>query len=318
MRYIDTLREGDRLAQVVYLVKSKATMTSKTGKPYYALTLQDKTGTVDGKVWDTNNSGIEDFEAMDYVSIDSEVTSFNGNLQLNIRRLRRANEGEYFESDYFPVSRKDIEAMYQELLKLIGKVKNPKVKELLESFFVKDEAFVKAFKAHSAAKTVHHGFIGGLLEHTLGVTTLCYCLAKLYPQLNSDLLLAAAMLHDIGKLKEISDFPTNDYTDEGQLLGHIVIGYEMVGERIKTIPGFPERTAVELRHCILAHHGEFEFGSPKKPALMEAAALHYADTMDARMETFIEQVVGSQNSEWLGFNRFLDSNVRKTTPLEDK
>jgi 3'-5' exoribonuclease len=314
MRAIQTFREGDRISQVL-LCKSKQTMTAKNGKNYYSLVLQDKTGTLDGKVWDLN-AGIDHFEAMDFICVDGEITSFNNNLQMNVRRVRKAQAGEYVESDFFPTSNKDIETMYKELLSYVAKIENPKMKELVESFFVKDEAFIKQFKQHSAAKSVHHGFIGGLLEHTLAVTKLCWCYCWMYPQLNKDLLLAAAMFHDIGKLREISDFPTNDYTDDGQLLGHIVIGCEMVGERIKTIPDFPAKTATELRHCILAHHGEFEYGSPKKPALMEAAALNFADNTDARMETFIEQVVGASSSEWLGFNRFVDSNVRKTTPLE--
>lgn len=314
MRYIQTLHEGDRISQV-FLCRSKQTMTAKNGKSYYSLVLQDKTGTLDGKVWDLN-AGIDHFESMDFICAEGEITSFNNNLQMNVRRVRKAREGEYTPADFFPTSGKDIEAMYKELLGYVAKIENPKMRELVESFFVKDEEFISQFKKHSAAKSVHHGFIGGLLEHTLGVTKLCYCYCWLYPQLNKDLLLAAAMFHDIGKLREISDFPANDYTDEGQLLGHIVIGCEMVGERIKTIPDFPAKTAAELRHCILAHHGEFEYGSPKKPALMEAAALNFADNTDARMETFIEQVVGAPSSEWLGFNRFVDSNVRKTTPLE--
>lgn len=314
MRYIQTFHEGERISQV-FLCKSKQTMTAKNGKNYYSLVLQDKTGTIDGKVWDLN-AGIEHFDPMDFICAEGEITSFNNNLQMNVRRVRKAREGEYTPADFFPTSNKDIETMYKELLGYVAKIENPKMKELVESFFVKDEDFIRQFKNHSAAKSVHHGFIGGLLEHTLGVTKLCYCYCWLYPQLNRDLLLAAAMFHDIGKLREISDFPANDYTDEGQLLGHIVIGCEMVGERIRTIEGFPQKTAVELRHCILAHHGEFEYGSPKKPALIEAAALNFADNTDARMETFIEQVVGASSSEWLGFNRFVDSNVRKTTPLE--
>ncbi len=314
MSYIETFREGEHISQVL-LCRSKQTMTAKNGRNYYSLVLQDKTGIIDGKVWDLNG-GIDHFEALDYIHVEGDVTSYNNSLQLNLRRIRRAHEGEYLAGDFFPTSSKDIETMYKELLSYVAKIQNPKMKELVESFFIKDEKFIKAFKSHSAAKSVHHGFIGGLLEHTLAVTKLCYCYCWLYPQLNRDLLLAAAMFHDIGKLREISDFPSNDYTDEGQLLGHIVMGCEMVGERIKAIPGFPKKTATELRHCILAHHGEFEYGSPKKPALMEAAALNFADNTDARMETFIEQVVGAASSEWLGFNRFVDSNVRKTTPLE--
>ena len=165
----------------------------------------------------------------------------------------------------------------------------------------------------SAAKTVHHGFIGGLLEHTLSVTKLCeyYCTA--YPILKRDLLLTAAICHDIGKTKEISAFPVNDYTDAGQFLGHIVMGSEMVGEKIRDIEGFPPMLAMELKHCILAHHGEYEFGSPKKPALIEAVALNRADDTDAKMETFTEILEATEETGWLGFNRFFESNLRNSS-----
>ena len=312
--YISELREGQRVSQV-FLCKSKTVATTKAGKTYYSLQLQDKTGLLDGKVWDLNN-GIEHFEAMEFIQVDGEVTVFASALQLNIRRIRKARENEYVVGDYFPVSSKNIDAMYQELMQYGDKIKNEKMRQLVQSFFVEDADFIERFKNHSAAKSVHHGFIGGLLEHTLAVTKLCYFYCSMYPALNRDLLLAAAMFHDIGKLEELSPFPTNDYTDEGQLLGHIVIGCEMVGARIRTIPGFPERTAAELRHCILAHHGEFEYGSPKKPALMEALALNFADNTDAKLEVMIEALSGNVNGEWMGFNRFLESNIRKSTELE--
>ena len=169
------------------------------------------------------------------------------------------------------------------------------------------------FRKHSAAKSVHHSFIGGLLHHSLFVARTCEFLAKQYPKLNRDLLVTAAILHDVGKLKEISDFPENDYTDEGQLLGHIVIGAMWVGERCDSIPDFPKKLRDELIHCILAHHGELEFGSPKKPAIMEALALSFADNLDAKMETFTELLKSNEEtSGWLGFNKLLDSNVKKT------
>ena len=158
--------------------------------------------------------------------------------------------------------------------------------------------------------------MGGLLEHTLSVTKLCDFYSKRYPMLKRDLLLSAAMLHDIGKVKEISLFPENDYTDDGQLLGHIVMGCEMVGEKIKNIDGFPHRLEAEIKHCILAHHGEYEFGSPKKPALMEALALNMADNLDAKMETLTELFNSTTETGWLGFNRLIDSNVRKTGDTE--
>ena len=185
-------------------------------------------------------------------------------------------------------------------------------KKLMEAFFVKDEAFLTNFKKSSAAKSVHHGFVGGLLEHTLGVVKLCDYFAKSYPMLKRDLLLAAAMCHDIGKTKEISLFPQNDYTDDGQLLGHIVIGTEMVSDKIRMIPGFPTVLASELKHCILAHHGEYEYGSPKKPALMEAMALNLADNADAKLETFTEILEGTSETGWLGYNRLFESNLRMT------
>ena len=204
--------------------------------------------------------------------------------------------------------------MYEELLAFIKSVKNPYLNRLLSSFFVDDAAFAKAFQFHSAAKTVHHSFVGGLLEHTLSVTKLCDYYAGYYKELNRDLLITAAIFHDIGKTKELSRFPENDYTDDGQLLGHIIIGTEMVSERMKEIEGFPASIAVELKHCILAHHGELEYGSPKKPALLEALALNFADNTDAKMETMIEALnAGGENKGWLGFNRLLESNIRRTT-----
>ncbi len=315
MRYIQTIREGDHVSEV-YLCKSKQNLTAKNGKAYISLTLQDKTGTLDAKIWDVH-AGVDNFEPMDYIFVDGDVTSFMNNLQLSIRRVRVAQEGEYAPQDYFPVSAKDIPQMYQELKQYIEKVKEPHLHQLLVNMLVEDEQMVKAFCNHSAAKSVHHGFIGGLLEHTLSVTKLCYFYCSLYPRLNRDLLLTAAMLHDIGKLWELAPFPLNDYTDDGQLLGHIMLGYELVGMRIRYIAGFPKKTASELRHCILAHHGELEYGSPKKPELMEALALHFADNTDAKMETFAEALDGAQGAEWLGFNRFLDANIRKSTPFEE-
>ena len=178
---------------------------------------------------------------------------------------------------------------------------------------MEDTEFIKVFKGNSAAKTVHHGFIGGLLEHTLSVVRLCDYYTKAYPILNGDLLITAAMLHDIGKTKELSAFPVNDYTDDGQLLGHIMIGAEMIHDKAREIPGFPARLESELKHCILAHHGELEYGSPKKPALAEAVALNMADNTDAKMETLTEIFrAAGNNKDWLGFNRLFESNLRKT------
>lgn len=314
MKYIETLREGERVGEI-YLCKAKQTALTKAGKAYESLILQDKTGTLDAKIWDPNSQGIDEFEALDYVDVMGDVTSFQGALQLNVKRVRKVQEGEYDPKDYLPVSAKDIDEMYKELVGFIQGMKNPYLKQLLSSFFIEDKDFEKRFKFHSAAKSVHHGFVGGLLEHTLSVTKLCNYYTEAYPMLHKDLLLAAAMFHDIGKLEELSEFPANDYTDEGQLLGHIMIGAELVGERIRSIPGFPPRLANELKHCILSHHGELEYGSPKKPAIAEAVALSFADNTDAKMQTIKEifASVPEGNTEWLGYNRLFESNLRKTS-----
>ena len=313
MKYIDSLREGMRISEV-YLCKSKQIAQTKAGKDYGNLVLQDKTGTIDSKIWDLGSPGICNFEAMDYVAVDADVTMFQGNNQLNIRRIRVADEGEYVPADYLPVSTKDIPKMYEELVGYVKSIKNPYLNQLASSYFVDDPAFAKAFQFHSAAKSVHHGFVGGLLEHTLSVVKMCDYFAGFYKEINRDLLLTAAMFHDIGKTKELSVFPENDYTDDGQLLGHIIIGTEMVADRIRQIPDFPEKLAVELKHCILAHHGELEYGSPKKPALIEAMALNLADNADAKMETMTEILRGAgDNMGWLGYNRFMETNVRRTS-----
>lgn len=311
MKYIKDYKDGDRVFDI-YLCKHKLSAMTKNGKPYESLILQDKTGTVDAKIWDPNSAGIADFDTLDYIEVYGEVTSFQGALQVNVKRIRKCQEDEFDPADYLPVSKYPIEGMYQELLGYINKVGNKYLKELLNSFFVEDTEFINAFKKSSAAKTVHHGFVGGLLQHTLSVVKLCdyYCTA--YERLNKDLLITAAICHDIGKIKEISPFPQNDYTDAGQFLGHIVIGTEMVGEKIRHIQGFPAILEGELKHCILAHHGEYEFGSPKKPAIMEAVALNFADNTDAKMQTFTELLDNTTETGWLGFNRLFDSNVRGT------
>lgn len=311
MKFIRELKEGEKVFDI-YLCKQKTSAVTKNGKPYETATLQDKTGTIEAKIWDPNNAGIDDFEAMDYVEIYGDVNSFQGALQINVKRTRCAKKGEYEPKNYLPVSAYDIEEMYGEMLQYIKGVQNPYLQALCQKLFVEDKDFVQKFKNSSAAKTVHHGFVGGLLEHTLSVAKLCDFYCTRYKKINKDLLITAALCHDIGKVKELSAFPMNDYTDDGNFLGHIVIGTEMVGEKIREIDGFPARLASELKHCILSHHGEFEFGSPKKPAIIEAVALNFADNTDARLETFTELLNNSSEKGWLGFNRLLDSNVTAT------
>lgn len=311
MRYINELREGENV-NGIYYCKVKQSLKTKAGKSYYSLTLQDKTGVLDAKVWDLSNA-IEHFEDNDYIQVVGQVTSFQGNLQLNIARIRKAQEGEYDINDYMPVTTKNREEMYKEVVGLVETVKDTYLNKLLRMFFVEDKEWVKKFVNHSAAKSVHHGFIGGLLEHTLSVAKMCDYMANNYPIINRDLLIAAALFHDIGKIDELAAFPINDYTEDGNFLGHIYMGAEKVGIAISQIPNFPVNLALELKHCILAHHGELEYGSPKKPAIVEAVALNFADNADAKLQTFTEVLNGANPEDtWLGYNRFFESNIRRS------
>lgn len=313
MKFIETLREGEKVGDI-YLCKYRQAAVTKNGKAYENVILQDKTGTIDAKIWDPDSQGIDDFAAMDYVDVVGDVTNFQGALQLNIKRVRRARAGEYNPEDYLPVSERDIDEMYGELMAYVDRIENEYLRKLANYYFRDNEGFIKAFKFHSAAKSVHHGFVGGLLEHTLGVIKLCDFYVKQYPLLNRDLLFTAALFHDVGKMRELSTFPENDYTDDGQLLGHIYMGAELVGATARRIQGFPKKLLSELMHCILAHHGELEYGSPKKPALLEALALNLADNTDAKMQTFKEALKGNgDNGDWLGYNRLFESNIRKTS-----
>ncbi len=312
MRFIKDYTDGNSI-QGIYLCKHKLSTETKNGKPYDSVILQDKTGTLDAKVWEPYSPGIREYESGDFIEVYGDVIMYNGAKQAKLVKIRKAEDTEYNAADYFPVSEKNIDEMFDKLLRYIDSVKNTYLNSLLKKFFTEDEAFAESFKKSSAAKTVHHSFIGGLLEHTLSVTNLCNIYAETYPVLNRDLLITAAICHDIGKIKELSPYPINDYTDAGQLMGHIVMGTMMINEKASQIDNFPQKLLGELSHCIIAHHGEYEFGSPKKPALIEAVALNFADNTDAKMETLTEIFASTDSDEWLGYNKFLDTNIRKTS-----
>ncbi len=317
MRFIQELRENDFIKNEIYLCKSKQVLTGKSGKSYVSLMLQDKTGMIDAKIWDFN-AEIEQYESMDFVHIDARVTSFQDALQLNVSRIYKAREGEYYPEDYFPVTTKNVDGMYKEVKEYIESIKEPNLRALAEDFFLHDTDFVKSFRYHSAAKSVHHSFVGGLLEHTLSVVKLCDFFSKNYPMLNRDILITAALFHDIGKMQELSTFPENDYTDDGQLLGHIFIGANIVSNYIKKANKFPAKLAKELIHCILAHHGELEYGSPKKPATAEALALHFADNLDAKMQTMTEIFASADKKlEWVGYQKLFESNIMRSTKMKE-
>ena len=314
MKYIDTLNIGDNIKET-YLCKDKKSGTTKNGADYFLVALQDKTGVLEGNIWEVNNPGIQEFDKNDYVEVTGVIKEYKGKNQITINDLRVIDKSQVNLADYIPSTDKDIESMYAELLGIIDTIKAPYMKQLLEMYFKNDEAFKKRFCYHSAAKSVHHGFVGGLLEHTLSVTKTCDFLARQYDYLDRDLLLTAAMFHDIGKLAELSPYPENDYTDHGQMLGHIVMGYNLLSNSMREIEGFPELKKTELLHCILAHHGKYEFGSPKQPSIAEAIALNFADDCDAKLETMKELMskVKGNDTSWQGFNRLLDSNIRKTS-----
>lgn len=315
MNYLCDYREGEKFTGT-YLCKQKQVLKTKAGKTYYSLILQDKTATADGKIWDLNK-GIANFEELDYIHCEGMVTSFQGNLQMNISRVRVSDEGEYDPSDYVPCTRKNVDEMFACIMKYVSSVRNKYLRQILDMYFVEDKEFVDNFKKHSAAKSVHHSFMGGLLEHTLSVTDMCQYFAEHYPRLNRDLLITAALFHDMGKIQEISGFPQNDYTDDGQMLGHLYIGARAMENAADKIPNFPVKLKNELVHCILSHHGKLEFGSPKVPAIMEAMALHIADNADAKLQTLTEVFeAAGENMGWLGFNRMFESNLRRTSPEE--
>ncbi len=316
MKFIDSLNVGDNIKEI-YLCKDKRSGTTKNGADYYLVTLQDKTGVLEGNIWDVGSPGIQEFEKSNYVEVTGQIKEYKGKNQITITALRVVDATQVDVTNYIPSTEKNIDDMYDELLGFIDTINAPYMKELLEKYYKNDENFRKRFCYHSAAKSVHHSFVGGLLEHTLSVTKTCDFIAKQYDYLDRDLLLTAAMFHDIGKLAELSPYPENDYTDHGQMLGHIVMGYNLLSNSIREIDDFPEVKKTELLHCILSHHGKLEFGSPKTPSIAEAIALNFADDMDAKLETMKELMakVKGNDTSWQGFNRLLDSNIRKTSKV---
>ncbi|MDR1532612.1 MAG: HD domain-containing protein [Clostridiales bacterium] len=311
MKYIEDFKEDDHIIGH-YFCKQKQNLKSRAGKTYLSLKLQDRTGMIDAKVWDLNND-IQNFDENDFIKIDGVVLTYQNEPQLKLSKIRRSREGEYDPAEYIPRTDKDVAAMYQQVEELIRSVEDPQIRLLLEEIMIKDEHVRDAFQSSSAGKIMHHSYMGGLIEHTLAVTQICDFLGRRYKFVNRDILIAAALLHDIGKVFELSPFPDNDYTDDGELLGHIVMGAEFISRAAAKIEGFPHQLESLLKHCILAHHGEYEFGSPKLPKTMEALILHFADNADAKLAA-VEKAIDSDASQndWLGFNKMLQRNLRKT------
>ena len=253
MRYINELKENERVIEFYLCKQRQSNKSAKTGKNYLSLTLADKTGTINGKVWDITRD-IQSFEEGDYIKIDASVQTFNNDLQLNIKKIRKAREGEYDEADYIPVTDKNVDELYKKLTDFIASVENKYLNTLLTNIFLKNKSISEAFKKHTAAKAMHHNYMGGLIEHTISVTEICDFFASQYENVNRDVLITSALLHDIAKLRELSDFPNVDYTDDGELIGHIVMGSEFIGKEADKIEGFPHQLRSLIQHNILAQN----------------------------------------------------------------
>jgi len=304
--YIKDIQSGEKV-QDSFLVTEKNMAFSQKGAPYLNLRLKDKTGQVDGKIWDNALEWDKRFRKGDVVQVSARAVSFRNSLQLSILSLTPLDDSDILLNDYLPTTRMNIEAMFGDLLSFIDSIETPSLKKLLKAFF-EDRETAERFKRAPAAKGFHHIYMGGLLEHTHSVTRLLEQIASHYPGVNRDLLLTGGILHDIGKISEFSYDRLVEYSDEGRLIGHIIIGVEMIDQKIADIPEFPDSLAMELRHLILSHHGILEYGSPKRPKTVEALIVHYVDDMDAKVNAFQAYLDDFRDEEtgWTPFHRFLE------------
>jgi len=304
--------QPNQTVQGTFLVSYKDVRQKKSGDPYLSLTLTDRTGELDAKMWDNAAEAVDTFQRDDFVRIKGLLQIFQNRPQLTLHKIQPVPESEVDLADYLPASKRDRDEMSRELQGWIASVSEPHLKALLETIFA-DQEIALAFRTAPAAKTVHHNWIGGLIEHVLSLCNLARATATHYPHIDFDLLLTGVLLHDIGKIRELYYARSFGYTTEGQLLGHIQIGTQMVLDKMRLVPDFPPRLRDLVVHMILSHHGELAFGSPKLPMFPEALLLHLLDNMDSKMEcmrSLIDrdpQVTG----EWTGFNSALDRAALK-------
>jgi len=278
---IEDMKVGDTIRSF-YLVKQKQIKKTRAGKDYLALVLQDNTGNANGKVWDDADTFTDMFSAGDIVKIEADAGEYQNNIDLNIRRIRMPLEQENIDyMDFMPVSPLDPDEMEKELRSIVETVTNPFLAALVTTF-LNDREFMQMFRRGVASKTIHHSYLGGLMEHTLSVCKITDFLSSHYPGTDRDILLTGAFLHDIGKLRELNSGPETGYTDEGTLIGHMVLGAQMVRDRIRELPEFPEDLETEIIHTVLSHQGEYEWGSPVLPMTREALIIHFVDNMDAK------------------------------------
>jgi len=305
------IRTGDRVSEV-FLAAEKNLAYSQKGAPYLNLRLRDRTGELDGKVWDNALAWDKTFKKGDLIRVQARAQSFKNAIQLSIIEIGKVADREVELADFFPVAKGDLDEMFAAILGYAAQVKTPCLAALLASF-LEDEGIAALFRRAPAAKGFHHIYIGGLLEHTLSVVRLLDRAAAHYQGIDRDLLITGGILHDIGKIHEFSFDRIVEYSDAGRLIGHIVMGVEMIDRKIAAIPDFPEQMAMELRHLILSHHGVLEYGSPKRPKTLEALIVHYMDDLDAKVNAFQETIREARDdeSDWTPYHRLFDRYIYK-------
>ena len=317
-RFVTELKENENFSSS-FLVKAKTLGNTRSGNPFLRIRLADRSGETEGRIWERALELAGEFQVNDVVRLHAKVERYQGELQLNISDLKRLDPSEIDPTLYLPTGPKDPEDQWRRLTDLAAQVKNSYLKRLLRSFFT-DVDFVRRMKQSPAAKAMHHAYLGGLLEHTVSVTRLLGRICDHYPRLNRDLLVTGAILHDIGKLDEFSYQLQLDYTDAGRLLGHVVLGVQRVQEKINKIKGFPPDLALALQHLLVSHHGEYEFGSPKRPKTLEAFALNYADDLDAKINHVSGLLDAEQEnaSRWTPYQRVYGRYLFKGSTEEKK
>jgi 3'-5' exoribonuclease len=299
-----------------FAVTFKQLRSRKDGGQYMAVTLGDSTGQIESRMWDNFADIAAAFEEGDVVKVRAEVCRYNGRLQLNLEKLRPATAEEFELADYVPHTRKDVGELWSALVRSVDSFSDPWLQALVRSF-IDDPAFAAAFREAPAAKSLHHAWLGGLLEHVVSLLGICGLAAAHYPEINRDLLLTGVILHDVGKLEELRWGTSFEYTLAGQLVGHITMGIAMIEKKLATLPGFPPELRLLVEHMVLSHHGKLEFGSPKVPMIAEAVLLHYLDDLDAKMHTMRSefdrhQAQGGEAGEMTDWVRSMDRSLLDT------
>jgi len=315
----DCIQNENKIVTSTFVVVSKQVKPKKTGEPYLALTLGDRSGQIEAKMWDNVEEVLAAFEQDDFVKIKGLINKYKNRFQITIHKLRRLQDAEVDFADYLPKTTKDIGELWKTLAGFVGSMQGPYLKPLLEAFMA-DPEIAEAYRTAPAAKSLHHAYIGGLLDHVVSLCRSCDLVSRNYPQINRDLLLTGAFLHDIGKISELTYNRSFSYTTRGQLLGHMIIELEMLHGKIAQVPGFPDDLKTLVEHLLISHHGHYEFGSPKLPMFPEALMLHYLDDLDSKMESMrahFEREIGS-DAAWTGYNPSLGRPLLNTAKFLEK